>query len=63
MAGEPNGDWRVDVEDETPDYVTLSFSEYDEEGVFSHKICLFPENAREIADSLNKFADFVDSLK
>lgn len=63
MTDEPNGDWLVDVEDETPDYVTFSFAEYDDEGVFSHKICFLPENARDVAHALNKFADFVDSLK
>jgi hypothetical protein len=51
------GEWLVNVEDEVPECVSLSFTELCDAGVSAYKIYLPPKCAREIGDALVEFAN------
>lgn len=53
------GDWRVDIDDDQPDYVRMDFDEITDDGVLHHHLFMPPDVADQFADEIKARANWI----
>jgi hypothetical protein len=59
MPDIPDGDWTVEIDDEYPDYVKMSFAEFEEDGIVGKLVFMPADIALQFAEAIIRNAKYL----